>query len=190
MSLVLRAGTQRDAAHIARLADVAGEGLPGAYWTDIGMRGQDPLKLGQERAARDDGVFTWRHVIMAEVDDEIAGMILTHPTNDAPFAFDETVHPLFRPFVRLINAARYATSVNLLGVYPNYRRQKVATALVQEVEDASFARGTATLLVSDANSVGQEFCKSLSYGVADQAPVVKGGWETSASRWQLFRKTA
>lgn len=188
MAMVLRAGTQGDALHIAQLANVAGEGMPGAYWTDIGQVGQDPLDLGKERAAMSEGVFSWRNVIMAEVNDDIAGMILTHPTDDAPFAFDETVHPLFRPFVRLINAARYATSVNMLAVYPQYRRKRIATALVEEVEDATFRRGTATFLVSDANEVGQQFCRSLSYEVVDQAPVVKGGWKTPASRWQLLRK--
>ena len=46
-----------DARAIARLIEIAGEGIPGFLWSESAAPGQDPLDYGTERAAREGGAY-------------------------------------------------------------------------------------------------------------------------------------
>ncbi len=187
MALRLRAATRDDAADIATLVNIAAEGLPMAFWSDQGVLGQDPLETGSLRCAETDTVFSWRRATIAEVDGLVAGMIIAHATSEVPAEIDESVHPMFRPMVRLSRAALDTQFLNTLAVYPKYRRQGIASRLLNDVELRSNQSDVA-LITSNINDAGQAFCKRLSYKFVERAPVIKGNWVTDASSWHLLRK--
>ena len=49
---IFRAATKADAAALAVLVDIAGEGLPAYLWSTLKAPGQSILEVGRERAAR------------------------------------------------------------------------------------------------------------------------------------------
>ena len=70
---IFRPATKADAAALAVLVDIAGEGIPAYMWSTLASPGQSLLELGRERARRDTGGFSYRRAIVAEIDNEIAG---------------------------------------------------------------------------------------------------------------------
>ena len=53
-----------DAADLARLVDLAGEGLPSYLWARMAEPGEDAFAVGERRrAARDEGAFSWRNAV-------------------------------------------------------------------------------------------------------------------------------
>lgn len=187
MTVTIRAAHSSDAPAIAELMNMAGEGMPMAFWDEVSSPGEAALNTGATRCALDEGVFSWRHSVMAELHGEVAGMILVHDMSDVPNTISEEVHPLFRPLVLLSNLDRSARAVNTLATYPKYRRGGVATALLKHVEDAK--GDDLSLITSDVNGEGQAFCKTFGYAPTANTPIIKGKWATDASAWQLMRKS-
>lgn len=188
MALTLRPATPDDASELAVLANIAGEGLPFAYWDNQGDFGQDALEVGTYRFKQLDGLFTWRRVTVAELDGQIAGMSLAHTSEDVPKQLDESMHPMVRPVVRLAIDAVDTHSLNTVAVYPQFRRQKIATSLVRHIEAEAGRDHKIALVTSDINDVGQAFGAKLAYTKISEVPVIKGGWDTKATKWQLLHK--
>ena len=91
------------------------------------------MALGARRAARDEGAFSWRNAVMAEVggrwragSSPTASATRREPLDELP--------PMFRPLQALENRALGTHYVNVLATYPAFRRQGVATRLLAEAE--------------------------------------------------------
>src|SRR4051812_39696478 len=98
----IRAARKGDAAAMAALVDIAGEGMPAYLWTLLKAPGQSVLELGRARAARDTGAFSWRNASIADVEGEIAALLVDYPLDDPYVIGDETDMPDFiRPLVHL-----------------------------------------------------------------------------------------
>ena len=67
-----------DAAHLARLVNIAGDAMPLAHWRTLGGPQDDPWAIGAERAARDTGGFSWRNATMAEIDGQVAAAMIAY----------------------------------------------------------------------------------------------------------------
>jgi len=52
---------------MADLVNMAGEGLPLYLWTKLAAPGQSPSEVGQERARRESGAFSYRTTIVREL---------------------------------------------------------------------------------------------------------------------------
>ena len=64
----IRKARASDAAHLVRFINMAADDLPLHFWRKtVGPEG-DPWALGQERAARETGNFSYRNAWLAEVD--------------------------------------------------------------------------------------------------------------------------
>lgn len=186
MPIRLRAATPEDVPHVARLADIAAEGSVSAFWEGLARPGQDPMDVGEARCAIADDTFSWSHSVLATDDDgEVAGIMIGHDIADIPREIDEEVHPMFRPIVRLTHVAEGAQTVNIISVYPKYRRRGIATKLLRHAEKT---HGRAALIMSDANIDGRAFCSRCDYMTVGEVPVVKGSWSTPAKNWRLMRK--
>ena len=49
------------AADLAHLINLAGEGIPHYLWSDMAEEGEDPMAVGARRAAREEGGFSYRN---------------------------------------------------------------------------------------------------------------------------------
>ena len=94
--------TKADASALAVLVDIAGEGLPAYLWSTLKAPGQSMLEVGRERAAREEGGFSYRNAIVAEIDGEVAACLVGYRLDDPYELGDLDAMPeLVRPLVEL-----------------------------------------------------------------------------------------
>ncbi|HYN46826.1 MAG TPA: hypothetical protein VES64_09055, partial [Allosphingosinicella sp.] len=115
--ITLRAARRDDAPHLARLGNMAGDGLPAYLWARMAEPGEDAWALGERRAARDEGAFSWRNAVIAEVGGTVAGVLISYPVGDAPQPLDD-LPPMFRPLQQLENLALGTHYINVLATDP------------------------------------------------------------------------
>ncbi len=197
----LRPATRDDAAHIARLFNIAGHGLPAWYWTAAAAEGVDAFDLGTARAARDDTDFGWRNATIAEVDGTVAGGLIAYQIASAPIDPDE-LPPVFRPLQELENQVVGATYVLALAVYPAFRLHGIGSLLLAETEAAARARSEApgrpataadpalALVCADGNREALALYHARGFRITARAPVVTAeGWSCDSRFWLLLVKS-
>ncbi|HEU4475108.1 MAG TPA: hypothetical protein VFR71_00220, partial [Methyloceanibacter sp.] len=114
---IFRPATKADAAALAVLVDIAGEGMPAYMWSTLKAPGQSLLELGRERAQREAGGFSYRNSIVAEIDGEIAASLVGYRLDD-PYDLEASLAEtpeIVRPLVRLEAKAPGSWYVNVLA---------------------------------------------------------------------------
>lgn len=187
MTINLRPATPDDAKDMAILADIAGEGLPSSIWQGMAYPDESALEVGARRAERSEGVFSWKNALMADVDGETAGMMISYITASVPEPLSEDMHPIVRPLLKLENQALETRYINILATYDAFRRKGVAHRLMEEAERRPGRNGM-SLITTDRNARGREFYEALGYRDVAQAPVIKTNWDTPSQTWHLLRK--
>jgi ribosomal protein S18 acetylase RimI-like enzyme len=185
MAVELRAATRDDASDLARLVDMAGEGLPSYLWSGMAEPGEDVWEVGRRRAERDEGAFSWRNATVAAVDGRVAGCLIGYPI--AAAVPEDDLPPLFRPIQALENAAVKTWYVNVLATYPERRGQGVASALMAQAEGLGGAGGT-SLIVADRNTAARLFYERRGYRERDRRRMVKEAWRCNSDFWVLLVK--
>lgn len=171
---------------MARLGDLAGAGLSRHLWARQAAPGEDPLRVGARRAARDDGAFSWTRAVIAELDGLTAGMLFTHVVGPPePLA---GLPPMFRPLQALENRVPGSLYVNMIATYPAFRRRGVATALLREADRQGAEAHGVSLIVADDNDAARRLYRA--HGFADLAaePLVAEDWQTTSRAWVLMGK--
>ncbi len=184
----LRPARQGDAADLAGLIDLASEGLTRHFWARMAAPGEDPMAVGAARAARDEGVFSWRNAVVAEIGGAVAGGAVIVRL-EAPELLD-ALPPIARPLQALENLAPGTLYVNMLAVYPAYRRRGVARRLLGDAE--ALARGSRglSLIVSDGNAPALSLYAREGFAEAARRPMVKEDWQNPGHAWLLMLKPA
>ena len=121
---VVRPATPADAADMARLVDLASEGMVRRFWAEMAEPGEDVFAVGARRAARDEGAFSWRNGWIAELGGMVAGLLVGYRIGDAPEPVDEAP-AMVRALVELENAALGSWYVNVLATYAPHRGRGV-----------------------------------------------------------------
>lgn len=184
----VRPARREDAPDLARLVDLAGEGLPSHLWARSAAPGETPLSIGIRRAERDEGSFSWRNAVAAEVDGVVAGAMVTYRIGDAPAPLDG-LPPMFRPLQALENRAPGSQYVNVLATYPAFRRRGVGRALLAEA--AARAEGNAlSLIVADGNAPAIALYRATGFVETALAAMVKEDWASASTNWVLMLKPA
>jgi ribosomal protein S18 acetylase RimI-like enzyme len=184
----IRPATPADVADMARLVDLASEGMVRQFWAEMAEPGEDVFAVGARRAARDEGAFSWRNAWVAELGDAVAGLLVGYRIGDTPEPVDEAP-PMIRGLVELENAALGSWYVNVLATYEPYRGRGVATALLRHA--ARTAEGTAmSLIVADGNATARRLYEGFGFVEADRRPIVHDGWESASREWVLMLRPA
>jgi ribosomal protein S18 acetylase RimI-like enzyme len=144
-----RPATKADAAALAVLVDIAGEGMPAFIWSTLKAPGQSLLEFGRERAQREAGGFSYRNAVVAEIGGEIAASLVGYRLDD-PYDLEaglaETPE-IVRPLVRLEAKAPGSWYVNVLATFPEFRRQGIAGRLLGIAEEKARTEGAPALSV-------------------------------------------
>jgi ribosomal protein S18 acetylase RimI-like enzyme len=144
---VLRPAERDDARAMAHLIDIAGEGIPSWLWASSGTPGDGPIDVGEERARRETGGFSYRHAIVAEVEREVVAMALSYPIETPP-TIDQATLPLpLVPFVILEAESVGTWYVNALAVFPAYRNCGIGRRLIEAVEATAKLAGHSTMSI-------------------------------------------
>ncbi len=173
----IRGATPQDARTLAKLIDIAGEGIPAWLWTQMAAAGQTPLDVGEERAQRETGGFSYRNALVAEHGGEVAAMMLGYPLGEPSQAARDEVADVpepVRPFVELEHLSGGTFYVNALAALPGRRGYGLGTALMRAAEDAAAAAeiGRMSVQVFEQNSDAVKLYDRLGYGVAETRPVL------------------
>ena len=128
---LFRPARKADAAALAVLVDIAGEGMPAFMWSTLAAPGQSVLELGRERARREQGGFSYRNAVVAEIDGEIAASLVGYRLEDPyDLAMLDDMPPIVHPLVRLEAKAPGSWYVNVLATLPEFRRQGLGARLL------------------------------------------------------------
>ena len=187
MKIQLRAAEPQDAKDMAKLLNIAGEGLPESIWTGLTGPNEVALDVGARMALRENVNFSWKNAVMAECEGEIAGMVLAHETSSEPEPMDQEAHPSLRPLTKLENQVPNTKYITAIATYESFRGYGIARKLLSKAEDNPGKNGMSMIMLN-RNKAAMEYCVAMGYRDVAQAPVIKLNWETENTTWHLLRK--
>ena len=129
----IRQARPGDAADLAALVDIAGEGLPALLWQERAGEGESPFEIGRARARREEGGFSYRNSQMIDAGGETAGCLVSYLLE--PDGGDLSDAPtLVQGLLELEALVVGHWYVNILGVYPEFRGQGLGTRLLDHAD--------------------------------------------------------
>lgn len=176
---------------MAKLVNMAGEGLPLYLWTAMASDGQSPWDLGQERARREYGSFSYRNTIVREVSGQVVAALVGYSLEDQPQATDYAdMPPMFVPLQQLEDMVPGTWYVNVLATLPEFRGNGYGTELLALAETAAreSAKRGLSIIVADTNTGARRLYERLGYRERAQRPMVKEKWQHPGERWVLLVK--
>jgi len=181
-----RPARREDARDLARLVNLAGEGLPCYLWSQMAPEGEDVWRFGEMRAARDEGAFSWRNAWIAEADSHVAGSLIAYDIGPDPEPLDD-LPAMFRPLQALENLVPGTRYINVLACYPEFRRMGMGRLLMETQEPLAGPHGL-SLIVADRNEPAIALYHSLGFSEAARLPIIKEGWHCDSSDWVLLTR--
>jgi ribosomal protein S18 acetylase RimI-like enzyme len=191
LASIYRPATKADASALAVLVDIAGEGLPAHLWSTLKAPGQSILEVGRERAAREEGGFSYRNAIVAEIEGEIAACLVGYRLDD-PYelgSFAE-IAEFVRPLVLLEAKAPGSWYVNVLATFPEFRRQGIGMQLLAIAERKASDSGACALsvIVAGENERAGRLYRRAGFAAAASEKVVPFPGYTHSGDWILLTK--
>lgn len=186
----IRKARAADAPHLVRFINMAADNLPLHFWRKtVGPEG-DPWALGEERAARESGNFSYRNAWLAELEGSVAACLLGYAADPEPAPIEPDTPPLFVPLLELEAMAPGSWYLNVLATYEEFRGKGLGSALLAHAETAAAAAGhdTISLIAEDTHQDALRLYVAKGFGEIARRPVVKADWEVEASEWILFTK--
>lgn len=185
----LRRARKEDAEALARLVDLAGEGMPTYLWSQSAEPGQTALDVGKVRAQREEGAFSYRNAIVIEEDGRVAGMLVGYRLPDPYDTGDLSELPeVVRPLVELEALAPGTWYVNVLAVFPEWQGRGLGFRLLSLADDLgrdSSASGM-SIIVAAENSVAHALYERNDYREIARRPVVTFPGYTHGGDWVLM----
>ena len=186
----IRKATASDAADLVRFINMAADDLPLHFWRKTVGPDGDPWALGQQRAARDSGSFSYRNAWLAEVDGAVAACLLGYAAEAPAGPIDPDTPPIFVPLLELEALAPGSWYLNVLATYAAFRGRGLGSALLAQAEVIAAAAGhdSISLIAEDTHQDALRLYTSKGYRQVARRAVVKGDWDVDASEWILFTK--
>ncbi len=176
MAVTVRPAARADAFAIARMLDIASDGLASWFWSQIAEPGEDALAVGKRHSASDDSDHSWRRTIVAEFDGQVAGGLSTYRLPAAAEPAEEP-NPMMRVVRHLESRVPGTQYVYQLATFPGFRRCGVARALLAEVERLGAGASGLSVVVVDSNAAARALYDAAGFAEVARAPIAKlDGW--------------
>jgi RimJ/RimL family protein N-acetyltransferase len=186
-----RQANLNDAAAMAELVNMAGEGLPLYLWTTMAVEGQSPWDIGQDRAQRESGGFSYRNTIVREESNRIVASLVGYPLDDHPAPTDYANMPsLFVPLQQLEDMVPGTWYVNVLATYPESRGKGIGSELLSIAEGIAtkLSKRALSIIVADTNTGARRLYERHGYSEVAQRAMVKDNWVHPGANWVLLLK--
>jgi ribosomal protein S18 acetylase RimI-like enzyme len=182
-----------DAAALAVLVDIAGEGMPAYMWSTLKAPGRSLLELGRERAQRETGGFSYRNSVVAEIGGEVAASLVGYRLDD-PYDLEASLAEtpeIVRPLVRLESKVPGSWYVNVLATFPEFRRKGIGARLLAIAEEKARGEGARRLsvIVASWNDGAARLYTNAGYAVLAHEPVLPFPGSPHAGDWVLLVKS-
>lgn len=184
-----RVAIRDDASVLAKLVDIAGEGMPLYVWNQMCGPGESPWDVGRNRAMREHGGFSYRNAIVREEDEGVVSCLIGYPLEDDQIYTDPADLPkMFVPLQELENQAPGTWYVNVLATFPEYRNRGFGAQLLllaEQIAQLQNKKGL-SVIVSDANPGAIRLYEKCGYQVQTIRPMVKEDWINPGKNWILL----
>lgn len=140
-TVFIRQADASDAESLAKLINLAGEGIPNWLWTRACAEGQTPLEIGIERAKRQTGGFSYMNALVAETGGKPIGMVLSYPITEAPPENPDDLPSPIAPFVALEKLSVNTWFINALAVFAEGQNQGFGSQLLAAAENLARTNG-------------------------------------------------
>ena len=187
----LRPARKSDAVALAALIDIAGEGLPVHFWSQMKEPRQSVFEFGRSRAARDEGNFSYKNATIAGVDGEVAACLVDYPLDDPYDTGDLNELPeIVRPLVELESKAPGSWYINVVAAFPEFRGQGIGARLLALAEDHGRAQGArqASIIVASENQGAMRLYAHTGYAEVARARLVAFPGCAHGGDWVLMTK--
>ncbi|WP_298921148.1 GNAT family N-acetyltransferase [uncultured Roseobacter sp.] len=170
---LIRQADASDAESLARLINLAGEGIPNWLWTRACVEGQTPLEIGIERAKRTQGGFSYTNTLVADRYGYPIGMVLSYAITAAPAENPDDLPAPLAPFVALEKLSVDTWFVNALAVFAEGQNLGIGTQLLTAAEELAQANGfrEMSIQVYSQNSGAVRLYERLGYQLVAREPV-------------------
>jgi ribosomal protein S18 acetylase RimI-like enzyme len=171
----IRKANRSDVNDIAKLALIAGEGIPAWFWKQSAAEAQNVEDAGAAKLLSETDNFSYRNVHVAVIDGKVAGMILAYRLPDVDDAEDLDELPEFiRPLVELEQCVPGSLYINMIATFPQYRNMSIGTKLMGIVDRLAndAACSISSLEVFEQNTGALRLYQRLGYEVAEKRRVV------------------
>lgn len=185
----IRPARKSDAPLLARLIDIAGEGIPSFLWQSAAEPGESALDVGRRRAERDEGGFSWTNARVADLGGEVVAMLLGYRQPDRLPDIDFSEIPAFlHPLLELESLVPGSWYINALAVLPEHRGAGLGSRLLAEAGGlAARARATTiSLIVDDANEGAKRLYDRHGYVQIARRPALPIPGGESHADWVLL----
>jgi ribosomal protein S18 acetylase RimI-like enzyme len=192
----IRPARKADAAALAVLIDMAGEGMASWVWSDMASGHQSAFEIGRMRAGRGEGAFSYRNAfVLTEQRDgaeEIAGMVLGYRLDDPYVMPDLAGMPApVRPLVELEAEAPGAWYLNAIAVFSDFRGKRFGGRLMARAEDLARQSGARqiALIWAEENKLAAGLYKRFGYSERARRPIVPFAGIRVGGDWVLLVKS-
>lgn len=162
----LRPSVVADAGALAELLNLAGEGIPAFIWGQLAESGETALDVGAQRAAERKGSFSHGAAVVAEVEGQVAGMLLGYRLPDPYVTGDLQDYPeIVRPLIELEALAPGSWYVNAVATFEHCRGLGIGSKLMAAAEQIA-RKSTArrmSLIVAAENIRAKHLYEKLAY---------------------------
>ncbi|MFN3227116.1 MAG: GNAT family N-acetyltransferase [Hyphomicrobiales bacterium] len=164
-SPIIRPAEPFDAPSLAKLIDIAGEGIPRWLWSQSCESGQDPLEFGAQRARRTEGGFSFRNALVADHADRPVGMVLSYPIDVASDDDPDDLPAPIAPFAELEAQSVGTWYINALATFTGCHGAGVGSALVAAAEGLARNAGyqSVSIQVYSQNAGAMQLYQRLGY---------------------------
>ncbi len=186
----MRPARPDDAREMARLVDIASEGLAMHFWREA-SGAMDPMEYGVLRAAREEGSFSYRNGSVIEMDGRVVALLTGYRQPDVFEAVElSEFSALIRPLLELEMYAPGSWYVNVLATFSEYRGKGIGSKLLSEAE--RLAKVTAangmSLIVAEENRGAVRLYERTGYRMAERRPLVRYPGCPHGGDWLLMSK--
>lgn len=160
--VLFRPANMQDCYLIARLYSISSDGVADYVWSTLAEPGQDLLDVGRRRYEREDSDFSYRNCTMAEVDGEIAGMLVAFPIHTDPDSEPEK-DPVLAPFSKLEEDNSYY--ICGVALFKDFRGNGIGSQFMQlaELKAKELGLGKTSLIVFEKNKGALRLYERLGY---------------------------
>jgi len=172
---------------------MAGEGIPGYFWEQDKSPGENITDVGARRLAAGSGNFSYRNVLIAEIDGDVAGMLLSYKLSSEEEAEDLDELPAFiRPLVELEQCVPESYYINMIATFSTFRGQGVGTTLLAQVDDLARLAGCVEISIEvfEENQGALKLYQRLGFQVIEARDVVPHSCHPYTGRIVLLTRRA
>ena len=191
LSPIFRPATLGDAADLAILIDIAGNGLPNRIWLEKAGPGHSALEVGRQLVRSDASEDSFRNDTIAMMGTEIAGCVIGGlPEQLYDLSRVDEKPAIFRPVARLAVQAAGTWYVDVTANFPQFRGQGLGRQMLESVATKAQDIGApaTTLVVGSWNDGAARLYAQCGYRPTAREPVTLPKSFLYSGEWVLMTR--